>query len=252
MGAKEHASACERGLGRIKQQRVKLCRAKTFAFGQQHQLPEDSPTACSRQSNVLDLGMDISMDHNLEARRMLKLAASVFELGSANAARGAQIEVVEEQVGNIDPKTNFRLIIIQTELERFKFLVRSFLRTRIAKIDKYTLYSLTNPVQLERLSPSELRYAQSHQALLEGHYRSSFLSQFPTNLQRLDDTAGGISMIEQPDVDKAVFVRALRNVEEPVIVEGTDIDFKMKRGDVYVVRWSAVRDLILNGNAELI
>ena len=46
-----------------------------------------------------------------------------------------QIELVEEQTGNMDPKTNFRLIIIQTELERFKFLVRSFLRARIAKVD---------------------------------------------------------------------------------------------------------------------
>ncbi|KAL8930769.1 MAG: hypothetical protein Q9208_000310 [Pyrenodesmia sp. 3 TL-2023] len=164
----------------------------------------------------------------------------------------AQIEVVEEQVGNIDPKTNFRLIIIQTELERFKFLVRSFLRTRIAKIDKHALYLLTNPAQSARLSPSELQYASSHQALLEAHYRSSFLSQFPASLQRLDDTAGGISMIEQPDVEKAVFVRALRDVEEPIIVDGTDIDFEMRRGDVYVVRWSAVRDVVMNGDAELI
>lgn len=34
----------------------------------------------------------------------------------------------------MDPKANFALIIIQTELERFKFLVRSFLRARIAKV----------------------------------------------------------------------------------------------------------------------
>lgn len=59
-------------------------------------------------------------------------------------------------------------------------------------------------------------------------------------------------MIEQPDIDKAVFVRGLRDVEEPIIVEGTDIDFQMRRGDVYVVRWSAVRDLVMNGDAELI
>lgn len=71
MGAKEHASACERGLGRIKQQRVKLCRAKTFAFGQHNQSLEDSPTACGRQANVLSLGMDITMDHTLEVKRML-------------------------------------------------------------------------------------------------------------------------------------------------------------------------------------
>ena len=46
----------------------------------------------------------------------------------------SKIELVEEQTGNTDPKANFRLIIIQTELERFKFLVRSFLRARIAKV----------------------------------------------------------------------------------------------------------------------
>lgn len=46
----------------------------------------------------------------------------------------SKIELVEEQTGTTDPKANFRLIIIQTELERFKFLVRSYLRTRMAKV----------------------------------------------------------------------------------------------------------------------
>ena len=45
-----------------------------------------------------------------------------------------KIEQIEDQTGSADPKTNFRLIVIQTELERFKFLVRSFLRTRLAKV----------------------------------------------------------------------------------------------------------------------
>ena len=47
-------------------------------------------------------------------------------------------------------------------------------------------------------------------------------------------------MIDKPDEDKAVFVRALRDIGE-VSVEGTDRQFQMKRGDVWVVRWSAVR-----------
>lgn len=33
-----------------------------------------------------------------------------------------------------DPSANFRLVIVQTELERFKFLVRSLLRARLAKV----------------------------------------------------------------------------------------------------------------------
>lgn len=36
--------------------------------------------------------------------------------------------------GDMDPKTNFALIVIQTELERCKYLVRSYLRARIAKV----------------------------------------------------------------------------------------------------------------------
>ena len=36
--------------------------------------------------------------------------------------------------GDMDPKTNFALIVIQTELERWKYLVRSYLRARIAKV----------------------------------------------------------------------------------------------------------------------
>ena len=172
----------------------------------------------------------------------------------------------------MDPKTNFRLIIVQTELERFKFLVRSFLRARIAKvtisaqqyirvsiqdliisqIDKYALYYLKDLNHTARLSPSELQYASTHQSLLHAHYHASFLSQFPATLQGLEDTAGGISMIEQPDLEKAVFVRALKDVRESVVVEGTDMAFEMRRGDVFVVRWSAVKDIVEGGDAELI
>lgn len=36
--------------------------------------------------------------------------------------------------GDMDPRTNFALVVLQTELERYKFLVRSYLRARIAKV----------------------------------------------------------------------------------------------------------------------
>ena len=59
-------------------------------------------------------------------------------------------------------------------------------------------------------------------------------------------------MVEQPDVDKAVFVRALRDSEEVIEVEGTDIAFRMEKGASFVVRWSAVRERVERGEAELI
>ena len=103
------------------------------------------------------------------------------------------------------------------------------------------------------MSTSEIQYARSHQALVHAHYHSSFLSSFPANLQRLDDTSGGgISMVEQPELDKAVFVRALRDNDEPIEVEGTDIAFTMQKGAIFVVRWSAVKERVERGEAELL
>ncbi|CRK12326.1 hypothetical protein BN1708_017148, partial [Verticillium longisporum] len=57
---------------------------------------------------------------------------NLFERVNARIAR--QIETIEDMTGDMDPKTNFALIVIQTELERFKFLVRSYIRARIAKV----------------------------------------------------------------------------------------------------------------------
>ncbi|KAI2464365.1 GINS complex, Sld5 component [Annulohypoxylon bovei var. microspora] len=163
-----------------------------------------------------------------------------------------QIEKVEDMTGDMDPKTNFALIVIQTELERYKYLVRSYLRARIAKIDKHTLHYLSSPMLQTRLSPPELAYATRHQALLHNHYLSSFLSSFPAPLQNLNDTAGNISMVDTPDLDTAVFIRLLRDT----LVEGrgTDADGEMngKNGDVVILRWADAKKLVDSGSAEII
>lgn len=170
--------------------------------------------------------------------------------------------------GDMDPKTNFALIVIQTELERFKFLVRSYLRARIAKVspssftvrvlltssqlDKHILYYLSDEDLRARLSPTELAYATRHQALIHNHYLSSFLGSFPEKLQNLNDTAGNVSMIDEPDLEAAVFVRMLANKE--VHGKGTDADVTMDvtNGEVLIMRWSSARELVEAGEAELV
>ena len=71
MNDKAHATACERGLGRIKQPRAKLGRAQTFAFGQHNQAAQESPTTFTKQCGsfmtTMDISMDVSMDQTLDA-----------------------------------------------------------------------------------------------------------------------------------------------------------------------------------------
>lgn len=62
---------------------------------------------------------------------------------------GMQIEIIESMTGAMDPTANFTLIILQTELERVKFLLRSYLRARIAKV-RFSLRgteSKTEPIE---------------------------------------------------------------------------------------------------------
>ncbi|KAJ1333918.1 GINS complex subunit 4 [Microdochium nivale] len=173
-------------------------------------------------------------------------------LERVNARVKAQIDNVEDMTGDMDPKTNFALIVIQTELERFKYLIRSYLRARIAKIDKHTLHYLSTAELRSRLSQTELAYATRHQALLHNHYLSSFLASFPPALQNLNDTSGNISMIDTPDLDTAVFIRILQNT----VVEGrgTDEDGGMngKVGDIAILRWTDAKALVEAGTAELV
>ena len=65
MNDQRHEQACERGMAKVKQQRQKLFRNQTFAFGQAHDEMEDSPTAQgrtmgARSHSTFDIGQAIA------------------------------------------------------------------------------------------------------------------------------------------------------------------------------------------------
>ncbi|RDL29935.1 putative SLD5 Part of GINS, replication multiprotein complex [Venustampulla echinocandica] len=173
----------------------------------------------------------------------------------------SQVERIEQLTGDMDPTTNFTLIILQTELERWKFLTRSYLRARLSKIDKHTLFYLSTPEGRAKISELEIQYATRRQGLLHSHFLDSFLAAFPERLRDLNDTAGGISMIEGPDEEGAVFVRGLGSREEGeredgVVVKGRgrdgDAEWEVGRGEVVVARWADVKGLVDKGELELV
>lgn len=84
-------------------------------------VPEDYLPACHVRTMLTALPL-----------RLCRWPTGLFERVNQRIAR--QIEKVEDMTGDMDHKTNFALIVIQTELERYKFIVRSYLRSRIAKV----------------------------------------------------------------------------------------------------------------------
>lgn len=152
---------------------------------------------------------------------------------------------------NSRQNANLTLSILQTDLSRTQFLVRSFLRQRLAKLTKFAVFYLSTLDVDEKnvyLSPTETQFLKSHQALLSQFYDASFLQAFPAGLRRLDDSSGGVPMVEGPDGATAVVVRCLLPEgwgNEAEVDEGNEtgasVELRMRRGEVWVVRWKDVR-----------
>jgi GINS complex subunit 4 len=174
----------------------------------------------------------------------------------------AQITRIEDLAAGIVPtnlaaagnqNVNLTLSILQTDLSRTQFLVRSLLRQRLAKLTKHASYYLAQlnaDAKTAVLSPSEAQFLRAHQALLAGLYGASFLDAFPAQLRKLDDTAGGVSMVEGPEPKESVFVRCLADTWRGG--DGDEDGLIMKRGGVWVVRWEDVKMGVLDGSLELL
>ncbi|KAJ5533159.1 hypothetical protein N7494_009711 [Penicillium frequentans] len=193
-----------------------------------------------------------------------------------------------------NPNLNLRLSILQTDLARTQYIIRSLLRQRLSKLTKHSMHYLvklasrnknplsqtpsqsqsqSQPPPSQALSPEdsvpdisqvtdyaplsaqECAFVHAHQTLLAGHYGGSFMGAFPPQLRRLDDNAGGTSMVQGPDMKEVVFVRCLK-YEVPVVVEGVDggedLGVIMRMGDVWVVLWEGVRNAWMKGEVELL
>ncbi len=182
-----------------------------------------------------------------------------------------QIEVIEDLTagagmtgsGTSSSNSNLALSILQTDLSRTQYIIRSLLRQRLAKLTKHAMHYLTLDDKSTLLSAQEQSFLQNHQSLLSNLYGASFLSAFPAQLQRLDDNAGGLNMVEGPDGKKAVFIRCLaeRWGSDPLF-EDYDADddegagergaLAMRRGQVWVVRWEDVQKGVEKGALELL
>ena len=137
------------------------------------------------------------------------------------------------------------------KLNSTAILIEKHFRCFFLQIDQYALHILSTSSQRSRLSTAEISYLKSHQALLNNLYLSAFLRNFPDNLRRLDDTAGGISMVEEPDLDTAVFIKVNRDTN----LQMDDVDggeLSLSEGDIYVIRYSAVKEAVKRGEVELI
>ncbi|KAH3681171.1 hypothetical protein WICPIJ_007866 [Wickerhamomyces pijperi] len=169
-----------------------------------------------------------------------------------------KIEFVELNSMEIQSSHNdikITLMIIESEIERVSFLIRSYLRTRLSKIDKYTMFIMNSEDSVMKLSEEETIYMDSHLRSLTKLYNNLFLKHFDESLQKLDETGGGASMIDEPDLQKPVFIQVVETIEDPIRFGDDENDLvRLEKGiaaEVSELWWSKSESSVNLFNEEL-
>ncbi|KAL0576645.1 GINS complex subunit [Marasmius crinis-equi] len=146
---------------------------------------------------------------------------------------------------------HLRIMLVQTEVERVKFVVRSYIRTRLYKIEKYARHIVSNAEVQRRLTTSELEHARRFAKLTDQHFHHSVLQSLPESQSRLDDTPIlSPTMINQPDRKRPVFVHALDDCPPIRFDDGTTLT--MRKGHISLMPYSAAETLLSRGQVELV
>ncbi|GMM33868.1 DNA replication protein [Saccharomycopsis crataegensis] len=165
-----------------------------------------------------------------------------------------QVEIIEInsiELETTDADIKLKLLIIENEIERINFIIRSYLRCRLAKIDKFAAYiSYNSQTMIDRLSDGEIDYMTQHMKLLQELYSKCFLQDLPDHLQLLDDTSGGISMITEPNFDKFVFIKVVTGDAKPV--RFNDHEIVLEKDDIHTIQYKYIMKQLQQGDVVLI
>ncbi|KAJ3883680.1 hypothetical protein F5051DRAFT_390668 [Lentinula edodes] len=146
---------------------------------------------------------------------------------------------------------HIRIMLVQMEVERVKFIVRSYVRTRLFKIEKFARFIMTDTTIQTRITTAERAHASRHAHLTDRHFHTSVLQSLPETQSHLDDTPIFMPpMITKPDDSRAVFVHALRDC--PPIRFHEDLTLEMKRGHISLMPFSFIEQLLVRGDVELL
>ncbi|KAK7463984.1 hypothetical protein BaRGS_00038024, partial [Batillaria attramentaria] len=132
-----------------------------------------------------------------------------------------QISAMEENL-RLARKGDPKISLHRMEIDRVRFILSSYLRLRLQKIEKYSSHVLEqegrrkaddNPL----MSEAEEQFARNYLDSMKTHFSALALRHMPTNMQTVDKELSGV----RPNMDSYVFLRVNENTENVLIEEDT-------------------------------
>ncbi|ETV94897.1 hypothetical protein, variant 1 [Aphanomyces invadans] len=95
------------------------------------------------------------------------------------------VDDMSADVATLTEERSFTNKLYQMEIDRIKYMLASYLRIRLRKIEQHTMHVLNE--SLDKMSRGEIDYAHSFKDLYESHCRDLLLSRLPNEHQQLDE-----------------------------------------------------------------
>jgi GINS complex subunit 4 len=158
-----------------------------------------------------------------------------------------QVSTMNENLDRLD-KGDIRISLFRMELSRIKFLLNSYLRTRLEKIqDNFFYYSQTNADNPSKLSKEEAEFLTKYQDSAGELFDDLCLR----HLQGRFDIGKTGMKPPQPNLQSAVFIRVLQDIDGLEIRDGAgagrDDTIDLEAGEQHLVQYSAVSHLVEAG-----
>nr|XP_033804472.1 DNA replication complex GINS protein SLD5 [Geotrypetes seraphini] len=173
------------------------------------------------------------------------------------------VECVIEQLSHMEEnlqrakKGDLKVSIHRMEIERIRYVLSSYLRCRLLKIEKF----FPHVVEKEKLrakedpsdlSPEEFTFAKEYLENTEMYLKNVVLKHMPPNLQSIDL----LKSVPLPNLDSFVFLRVKERQEniliEPETDEQREYTVDLEEGSQHLIRYKTIAPLVASGAVQLI
>lgn len=166
------------------------------------------------------------------------------------------LEQIKGMEGNLaklsksDPKVDLHKL----ELERIKFIVTSYLRTRLKKIESFCVSVLEEEANRSEedayLSPAELKFAKEFAQNTDNHFET-ILRHMPQIYDKLERN----KKIIEPNLNSFVFLKCNKRVDSVIIkntLEGKEEEIDLEDGSQHLMPYSSIAEFVKSGAVQLI
>ena len=164
-----------------------------------------------------------------------------------------QIKCMENNINHL-PQNDIKVDIHKIELERIRYVLASYMRCRLKKIEQFAFHILeqeeSRSANERYLSEAETRFAEEYVKNLDTHLQS-VLKEMPWNWQTLEASNKRI----KPNVDGYVFLRANESVSNVVVkdvFENRDEEVELNADSQHLLPYSSIATNVKEGTVQLI